>query len=407
MTFQLPYIVLASQPADFAIRWQQQFVKPGRDVEVGMWRREDDEYTVTKFGTDPSSRRRRLVRFAHKYGLVINAAGTYDFVLTHTCIWVSTGLPAQECRLYWKSIISALQLNPDWREVVSNDRELVFVNNGLILRAEYILRHSMDAVVGKSLPSDYNSVEVSVASENAHELPQYDEDVWQNYGQKYRRGLPRGNPRIMSDCSVLRDYFPLHVMLGCGPSIEAGIPPLHELHGIYYVGLRKDGRGFVFGDQDRMILDLIDNPEFFYRKVSGPYKSCVMAAPTNFYKLIQNWATRGLVIQPVINNNFDGLLPLLGIAEKFIRRFEMPSYIPNIRYDTRARGLLVIGNHADRRRVVEGARRQGLQIIFVDPEGYRLSTGEFQPYPIEDIQSEDILLRMTATEFASQAQMLS
>lgn len=403
MAFRLPYTILPNQDSEFAARWQRQFVRPGRDVEVGMWRREDDTYTAQKFGVDPESRRRRLVRFTHKYGLVSTEEGTNNFALTHTYLWVSTGLPKEDCADYWARVIDVLEKYNDWVATEKSPDTIIFKNGELTLHGQYILTHPQDELTGKPLPENYHNVEISIASSNAHELPKYDEDSWRNYAQRHRRGLSRGIPQVTNDLAVLKNYFPMHVMLGCGPSIEAGIPPLHGLHSIYCVGQSTLGKGFIFGSEDTMITDVVSDPEAFYEKVAGPYKSCMNAPVTKFYELIQDWVRNGLAVTPVINNNFDGLLPLLGVEEKFIRRFEMPDYIPDIQYSSHARALLVVGNHADRRRVVEGARKRGLQIIFVDPEGYYAADGVFTPYPIEDIQNEDLLFRMTAEEFATLA----
>lgn len=63
--------------------------------------------------------------------------------------------------------------------------------------------------------------------------------------------------------------------------------------------------------------------------------------------------------------------------------------------------MIVVGSHADRRKFQEKARAAGLKIIYVDPESYlEEETGLYYEYPIEAPQDEDILIRMSAEEFA-------
>ena len=109
---------------------------------------------------------------------------------------------------------------------------------------------------------------------------------------------------------------------------------------------------------------------------------------------------KGKILEPIINNNFDGLLSASGVQEKFIRKFAAPDYIPHIQFNKVAKSLIVIGNHADRRLVIQAARNFGLKIIFIDPEGFTNIDGSFTPYPIEGFHKEDLLFRLSACDFA-------
>jgi hypothetical protein len=100
---------------------------------------------------------------------------------------------------------------------------------------------------------------------------------------------------------------------------------------------------------------------------------------------------RGLLVEPVLTNNFDGLVKSCGVSEHPL--FGFNDIYPKI--DFTAKNLLVIGSHADRRKVREQARKQGVQIIFVDPEHY-----DGKPYLLEDAQDEDILIQCSANEFS-------
>lgn len=108
---------------------------------------------------------------------------------------------------------------------------------------------------------------------------------------------------------------------------------------------------------------------------------------------------RGLIVGPIITNNFDGLVSRVGLKELFVRRYEETHIIPKIKFHPQAKSLFVVGSHADRRRIQHAARNKGLKIVYVDPEGY-LSSGKFIEYPLESPQDCDFLFRVTANEFA-------
>ena len=80
-----------------------------------------------------------------------------------------------------------------------------------------------------------------------------------------------------------------------------------------------------------------------------------------------------------------------------MRQFDKDWVYPEVKFHPAAKSLLVIGSHADRRGTVGCARRAGLRVIHVDPEGYGTETG-FVPYPIEAPTDEDFIIRKGATE---------
>lgn len=75
----------------------------------------------------------------------------------------------------------------------------------------------------------------------------------------------------------------------------------------------------------------------------------------------------------------------IDLKEKYVRRFEEFQIVPEIEFHPDARSLLVVGAHADRRRVEKQAREKGLQVIYVDPEGYLNPSGATIPYPLESV----------------------
>ncbi|MBQ3494199.1 MAG: hypothetical protein IJA69_02160 [Clostridia bacterium] len=56
--------------------------------------------------------------------------------------------------------------------------------------------------------------------------------------------------------------------------------------------------------------------------------------------------------------------------------------------------MIVMGGHADRRQVQKQAREKGLQIIYIDPEGFFTKDG-FEKYPIEGPKDGDIIVNLT------------
>lgn len=209
----------------------------------------------------------------------------------------------------------------------------------------------------------------------------------------------RGNPEIKTDLHEIERYFPMQVELGCGPSIEAGIPPLHYLHTLYQVSEPIKGN-FIFGpDKDTFISDFVNNPKDFLKRSSKLYLNALTTKTTPFYQLLKHLNQKNIVVGDIITNNFDGICTLIGLNEKFVRRFEEQQVVPIINFHPQARSLLVIGVHADRRRVEKQAREKGMKIIYIDPEGYIDQNNSFTPYPLESIQDNDILFHLTAQQF--------
>jgi hypothetical protein len=193
-------------------------------------------------------------------------------------------------------------------------------------------------------------------------------------------------------------FLPAQVEIGCGPSYEAGVPALDFLHDIYCVTNRLS-KQFVFGvRQDRLLELLCADARAGLEVFSTMFRKCFLAKPTRFHSTLEEFARSGYVVGDIITNNFDGLVARSGLTEKFVRRYEETHIIPDIEFHPRAKSLIVVGSHADRRRIQAAARDVGLKVIYIDPEGYQRADGRFDPYPLESPQSEDILIPLGATE---------
>jgi hypothetical protein len=102
------------------------------------------------------------------------------------------------------------------------------------------------------MAADYCSFETCIKSTNCNLSKEITDRPWDVLAGGMRIKDRRGNPTIVEDLSALADYLPFQVEVGCGTSVEAGIPPLHRLHEIYRVTARHDNTP---GAKDPFILN--------------------------------------------------------------------------------------------------------------------------------------------------------
>ena len=393
-----PVILVKDLDKEYYTRkWQTQFVNPGRRRAEGIWRRTQEEATREKSGwTGPHDARRRMIHFLDEYDMVENKSGNVDFAIVSAYLWMAVTLPSGECDVYEQRIYDALSAN-EWKKVTNTE----YTRDELTLTITRYAQHPEDMKVGRKLPDNYRTVEYCLTTKGMSLEERVIDSPWNMLNSGIRKqGNRTDNPTILDDVSVMKDLFPVQVELAGGASIDLGIPPLNHLHTTYNVTNPQD-KTFVFGE-DNFLTDLIANPTAFYEKAGIAYKTCIMAEPNEFYRLLKTLYKKGFAVGDVITNNFDGLPSLVGLKEKYIRRYNEPKHYPQIDFDSKARSLLVIGNHADRRRVQMQARERGMKVIYVDPEMYFDYFGNTVSYPLENIQEEDILFHKTAVEFATE-----
>jgi uncharacterized membrane protein len=165
---------------------------------------------------------------------------------------------------------------------------------------------------------------------------------------------------------------------------------------------------FAFGENDHLIVDILEDYISFYKNnASLAYKNSLLAEPNEFYTVLAELYKNTTAVGDVITNNFDGMVSLVGLSERYVRKYEDSDIVPQVEFDNAAKSLLVVGSHADRRLVQEAARRKGLKIIYVDPEHYTDTNGNELDYPLETLKNEDILLQMKASEFAEKCKELT
>jgi hypothetical protein len=356
-----------------------------------IWRRHQHPSNAQKSGwQDPSDQKRRIVHFYDEYGLEGDA-----FVLRHAYLYLGLTLPAEHIAEY-RAAIAAAMARGEWSRAGTAGGFELFCRGDLTARLRELAVHPEDEKRNRTVPRGYRSLDVFVTSAGTEPPPGWAERPWKVFFEVgLRKILPPGRPTLIEPEEIAR-HLPVQLELGCGPSIEAGIPHLSTLHRIY--GVSKADYRFVFRAADDGLLDLFAAPEAKYRAMTDIYRSCVVAGTTRFYENTRALFQRGHFVGPVITNNFDCQCADLGLPEISLRRYDWEPYYPAITLDSRARALLVVGVHADRRLVQMRARDDGLPVIFIDPESYVAPDGQPIPYPVEAPQDRDLFARFTADQ---------
>lgn len=378
-------------------RWQRQFVENNRTVFQSIWRRSQDQANAAKSGWRTSEdQRRRIVHYYDQYGL-LDGEGGYSLALTAPYLWLSIASPVEEIAHY-RDLIRDGATKGGWRPQPASDGAEVLCRGDLRFELRALDNYPQDVSAGRFFPNSYRILDIMLTSTNTVLPDGLTQEPWDVFNTGFRK-IPRpGTPTLVEDVAQIRNYFPMHVELGCGPSIEAGIPPLHDLHGTYFISDPATGTFILSPSKDGLLPQLLEGPENFFRRASIPYVQAITVQPTPFYFLLKELSDAGHVVGPIITNNFDGLCSAVGLTERYVRRYEESEIVPEVAFQGGSKTLAVFGAHADRRRVHEAARRQGLTVVHIDPEGFT-EHGIFHPYPLESPQDGDILFRMTAHAF--------
>jgi hypothetical protein len=360
-----------------------------------IWRRHQHPSNARLSGWQSErDQQRRLIHFYDEYAVVDRS-----FVLKNAYLWVNWTLPEAAIEEYRVAIAAGLELG-GWTRAASSTRDGVetqqWQRGDLELQLEHCPAHREDVKRGKAPPPEYRNLDLRLMTRGYALPPTWAERPWRVfYDVGLRRVLPRGAPRMISP-EELAQHLPAQLELGCGPSIEAGIPHLSNLHRIY--GVSRPDYSFIYRAEHDAILEVLATPEAKYREMTDMYRACMVAGETDFYRSIADLFRRKQLVGPVITNNFDCQCADLGLEEISLRRYDWEPYYPTITHDPRARALLVVGVHADRRLVQMRARERGLKILFVDPERYVSPDGTQIAYPVEAPQNEDLFVRETAGE---------
>lgn len=397
-SMKLPHVIAEGLTDVHKEKWDKQFVSNDRAVFESIWRRTQDPRNKELSGwKNDGDKRRRMLHFYDRYD-VVEENGGFAFKLIAPYLWVSLTFPDAEIKDYEERIARALDAGGWVRKGVHDDTRM-FSRGDLTLTMANPRSYDADTRAGRSFPDGYRHLDV-VLSSLVTDIPEDRKShPWDVLETGIRTKDTRGAPTIVSDLHDLAPFFPMQIELGCGPSIEVGIPPLHYLHRVYAVSDPVSHRFTMSPEADTLLPDIISDPEAFFARSSVPYLGSITAVPNDFFHLLKTLSKNGTIVGDVITNNFDGLSSLVGLKERYVRQYAEVNIIPHIDFHPDARSLVVIGAHADRRRIQHSARDRGLKVIYIDPEGYA-EDGTFRSYPLESPQDGDLLVHMTASQFA-------
>lgn len=381
--------------ADLAGRWRKYWGDPkaerDRAIEEGVWRRTQSPLNATESGWSTDlQHRRRLVHYRLKY----EVSDRDTLQLGSFYLYLSlTGLTEEV-----SEHIDHLQtlLRRHWSK-----EGILWVSGDLEMQIDHFPMHPQDAASNRSQPSRFATMDVTCKSRGLEIPYAVRMRPWEVLAGGMRIKDTRGPAIYVDNLDSILDFLPFQIELGCGPSIEAGIPPLHRLHEIYRV-TQRDGDGpsgvhaFTLRPRDDTLLtELISRPRDKFREFTEMHVAMLNAEPTPAFDALDAMYRSGAAVGPVITNNFDLMGARLGLAECFMKRFD--ERIPDLPILPECRSLLVVGSHADRRAVQKRFRARGVPVFYLDPEGFVDANGKFRPYPLEGIQAGDYVCNAPAS----------
>jgi hypothetical protein len=394
----LPHPVI-EQMNDIQVKtWNEHFADDSherpRSVEEGIWRRTQDPANAEQSGwREDSAGRRRIVHYRYDYGL------DYTFpvprlVLSELYLYVSFTAPTEEIDAYAQHVHGWLA-EGRWK-----DRPDGWHRGDLVVSLTRYDVHPQDDRADRDTPMGFRSLDVLFASEGYRTPSRTLRNApWNVLAGGMRVKDQRGYPEYAEDLTGLLDYLPFQVEVGCGTSIEAGVPPLHFLHEVYRVTDRRGNtptQSYAFTLSplaDTLVQEMLLDAPAKAEDLTRMFAACFAAQPTFAHRALKALHDAGHFVGPVITHNFDALSARAGLKEVFVRRYDQK--IPPVPLLDDAKALLVIGLHADRRAVEARARAKGMKIFFIDPEGL-MENGVFKEYPIEGAREGDVVVRAEA-----------
>ena len=192
----------------------------------------------------------------------------------------------------------------------------------------------------------------------------------------------------------IAQHLPAQLELGCGPSIEAGIPHLSTLHRIY--GVSHADYGFIYRAEADGLLALFRDPEAKYREMTEIYRACLSRSRR---RSTCGCATCGSAA--ILSGRSSPTTSTASAPTSVCRssRCAATTWGRTTRRSSTIRArksLLVIGVHADRRLVQMRARRRGLRVHLHRPRGLRRARRQRDPVSGRGAAGEDLFVRATA-----------
>ena len=399
---ELPYPVINSVNGSTLSLWNSVY-KPSKDtlndktIEEGLWRRSQDFRNHQCSGWKNSlDKRRKIMHYKHAFALIKNEVGRPQIVLVDTVIHHNITLPQPEIEqyIYW---IDEKHTEGNWKELTANSGGdmRIFENDNLTAMIT-LYKPSQNKNEYTPFPANYRTLDTLITRKKTSIESAFLEKPWGILKSGFRNRAKRGEPTYISSAGDIANIFPAQLLIGCGPAHEAGIPPLHELHTLYSIE-QTETKKFIFNlEEDVFFKRLFSNPVALFERMAMMLKAALNASLTDFYFVVKKLYDDGKIVGPIITNNFDGLHLRLGLNEIYVRKYEEDLIVPNIQFDPQAKSLMVVGCHADRRKIEEKARRRDLQIVYIDTEGW-WEGEKFYPYPLESPQTGDLIWKTTAS----------
>lgn len=385
----LPFIVLENIDQSLIYKWNKSFLNTERNFSNGLWFRTQEKVN-REFSRwqNCDDKRRRIIQFYDEYGIVNN-----NICLLNCYLWISLAFPKEEIDQYILNIKNQLNRG-DWiqKRATSYEKEE--------LEFSYVEDEKLeeDILCHRVFPENYRFLTIKMKSKG-FKIP---DDVlslpWKLFNQGLRVQEQREKPLYTKDLSILKKYLPAQVELGCGPSIEAGIDPLYSYHTIYSVQDHKTKQFCLSPDSDTILYDLLGDKNTFFEKITRMYKMILLAKPTSFHFLMKRMRDSGIVVEPFLSNNFDGLCEEIGLETIFVRNYLKYFRFKEFEFNPKAKSYWVFGCHADRRLLQKLARKRGLKIVYIDPERFQENWVD-RIYPLEGPKTDDIVINMTCAEF--------
>ncbi|MFD0067390.1 hypothetical protein [Streptomyces sp. NPDC056690] len=394
----LPYPVIEQLDDAQVAAWNTHFAGVGherpRAIEEGIWRRTQDPANAQQSGwSEDEQGRRRVVHYRYRYDL------DYTFpvprlVLADLYLYTSVLAPKAEIDEYRDNVRSWLS-EGGWRQV----DDTAWAKGDLRVTVTPFDSHPQDERASRATPAGFCSLDIVFVSEDFEVTRNVRQMPWNVLAGGIRVKDQRGNPVYADDLNELKNFLPFQVEIGCGTSVEAGVPPLHFLHRVYRVTERTDNvmkqtHPFVLSPhKDTLVRELLLDATTKAEELVTMFRESFLAEPTAVHHALKALHDAGHFVGPVLQHNFDLLAARAGLEECFVRRYDQK--IPPVPFHPEAKALLVIGLHADRRSVEKRARERGMQVFFVDTEGLE-EFGEYMPYPLEGPQDGDVIVKAEA-----------
>lgn len=306
----IPYIVIDQLDPDQQQVWKTYFGDADRPryIEEGIWRRTQEEATARQSGWSGSDdARRRVIHYRYRYGLVPTTAAP-AIGLTDLYLYHSASAPVGEITAHHDTLRAALAVG-GWKESPGG---ALWTRRDLKCRITPYDTHPQDSMAGRTIPPNYRTLDVQITSASYSPPPAVRQLPWNVLSSGIRIKDRPGKPTVIPVLSVLADFLPFQVEIGCGTSIEAGIPPLHRLHEIYRVTDRqghepREHRFTLSPVDDPLLREVLTEPEEKTAEFVEMFRACFLAEPTPAMWALKSLQDTGHLVGPVITNNFDVL----------------------------------------------------------------------------------------------------